>query len=143
MNERRDTAMVRLSRFRKGLVTRLACRLAIAGVLCLLLAPVLHLVAAAEEGGAELVVLCTDHGMEQFVLDSEGKPVPLHKAGHHICACCLIAPDQGDQAMLGVSVAPPEGPVRVAAIRAVVPAAVFPERHFLSGRESRAPPASA
>lgn len=129
--------------FRKGLVARLASRFAVAGLLCLLLAPVLRVAASAEDGTFLVVAVCTDHGIEQRAVDIRGNSVPANKIQHHVCACCLAAPDQSDQAVLVVGVASPGATIAVATVRLIHPAAVFPERHFLDGRGSRAPPVSA
>ena len=142
MNHHRDNRGSGLGWFRKELVARLAARLAIAGVLCLLLAPVLRVASAAEDGTYLLVTVCTDHGVEQRAVDAAGNPVPADKIHHHVCACCLAAPDQSDQAVLVIGVEAPAAPARVAGSRLVYLAAVFPERHFLDDRGSRAPPVS-
>lgn len=141
MNDNHHSARPWLSGFRKGPVSMLACRLALAGLICLLMVPVLRVFAMAGDGGPELAAICTDHGMVRLTVDAEGRTVPAQEAGHP-CACCVVAPDhQTDQAALVAGVAPAGVSGTVDGVRIQYPSGVFPERHFLSGRQSRAPPA--
>lgn len=141
MIQNRERTASLLRRFRKGAVADIALGLLLIGVFCLLLSPMLGIAAAAASDGAIAVAVCTDKGVEQVTLDAEGNPVPAHASKNHVCACCLAAPDYGigsaltSRAPLAV---PPDG---TKAIRPVFPATVYPKQHFLSGRESRAPPA--
>ena len=132
--------MFRLSEFRGLWPARLATSLALAGLICLMLVPVLRTGNLFGITGVTLIALCTDRGIEQVALDPLGQPIPTNTLHHHACACCLAAPDQGDQAISVGGVALSDTMMRVASARPGSSISVVPERYFLYGRGSRAPP---
>ena len=98
-------------------------------------------VCAGPVGDITLVTVCTEHGTKEVALDSEGKSVPLEKQHDHGRACPFCLSHSGDvplpQAERSLVLPPVSG--RMLAVP--VPAGIVPEPVFLTGRQTRAPPA--
>ena len=124
----------------KGLLTRAVSWLMISALLGMLVMPMSGVFASPADG-VTLVTICTDHGTAQIALDAEGKSVPLEKQHHHGRACPFCLSHSGD-APLPAMAAQPALPADLGReIDGPVPAGIVPEPVFLTGRQTRAPPA--
>ena len=140
MSFRRTRSSTASSGRRQGLLARAVSWLVISALLGVLVMPMAG--AFAAPAGATLVTICTDHGTERIALDAEGKSVPLEKPGHHGHFCPFCASHSGD-APLPVAAALPGLPTDAGrAVSVPVPAGIVPEPVFLTGRQTRAPPAA-
>ena len=120
---------------------RMVACLVILALLGVLLMPMTGAFAAWPEG-VTLVTVCTDHGAQLVALDDEGESVPLKKAHDHGRACpfCLSYSGGVLAALPTVLLVLPVASGRE--IGVPMPAGIFPEAVFLTGRQSRAPPAA-
>ena len=96
---------------------------------------------AGPANGATLVTICSDHGIEQVALDAEGRSIPLQKAHHHHRACPFCVSHSGAAPLPTAVIVPtPLSPAGITAVE-FADSGFVPAPVFLSGRETRAPPA--
>ena len=112
-----------------------------ASVLGLLLLPLTGLVIDIT-GNSALTTICTDRGLQQVALDSDGSPVPAKGHGQNVrlCPLCLLHSDTPVVSGIGYELAAPF----LLAVEApqAVPAIAEPWQEFLTGRPARASPAA-
>ena len=98
---------------------------------------------AGPANGATLVTICSDHGIEQIALDAEGRSIPLQKAHHHHRACPFCVSHAGAAPLPAAVVVPAPLPPADSQVAEFADIGFVPPPLFLSGRETRAPPAAA
>ncbi|MEI6560145.1 MAG: DUF2946 family protein [Rhodospirillaceae bacterium] len=125
----------------RALPARAVVWLVIAALLGMMVMPMTGTL-AGPIGGVTLITVCTEHGAEPIALDREGRSVPFEKLHQHDrpCPFCL---SQAGSVPLPVAAGPLPAPADAGQRAGIIPAAaiIIPAPLFLTGRQTRAPPA--